>query len=352
MKTAALSCASKPLARAKGFDAQLNAAVFMQTYRPPKAAPTLINPALLVKPKVNLPPDFQQVQTQPTTNNTPTFPAVGQTGFGPTTGATPLVIGQNGTETFKRVPIRVNVNGLSKKARRLSDERREQIAIQAVARQIEPWASGREFSGRLRLRTDPVSFGGSTYNPITGSGPVTVYFDHEPTGEHVGLWKRMGRSFNRYEKGRFEVSIDNAGNASVIAFKSNAVQARVARFLNDKLHLRELFADLFQSQGARSAFFQGVGAAATAGFSLGLAGVIAGHAISDLTAGVKRRKEARTEALHRTINTIAERANQSGRFMTLQEAHRLYANTLEELKPGTIPITLSAFAKRLAVEGL
>ncbi|HLU68150.1 MAG TPA: hypothetical protein VKZ63_17825 [Kofleriaceae bacterium] len=225
---------------------------------------------------------------------------------------------------------------------------RETFAMRAVAE-------------RLRVRGGPSwevstpfeQFVGDASNPVTGSGPIEVLARQKVTPR--GLWARIRHSLSPSSERRFMVLVDPKGQATILSSQPNSFPYRAARYLTQRIPLRELVADGFRSAGVRNGIGMSVGGVGVAA-ATGPMGWIAGGAliyrgVNMMVEGVGRRRVARKQAMTRTVAAI-RRAIKRGETVTLPEAYRTYTRRLEDLKSGTTPLELRSFAEELSTYGL
>jgi hypothetical protein len=239
----------------------------------------------------------------------------------------------------------------------LSNVERRELARRAVEDRVREWMPENQV---LEVRT-AVTEQGRSHNPITGDGLVRVY-THQRLNEGATRWQRVRHYFSRFRKQQFTVNVSPTGHeVRVLSMESLAPQRRVANAIDHAIPVRQVVRDLIASRGATEGAVTASAAltmfthtmmtasndsaSATAGMAVGV-GALLQRALSVTVGGVRRRHEARTEALMTTIDW-ARGLGENGNYPTLSDTYQHYVHVLARDKPGTTPSTIERFAEQL-----
>ncbi len=224
--------------------------------------------------------------------------------------------------------------------RRLTHEERTTLARTVVEQRMADWVPGNQ---ELHVRPGMIS-PNTRSNPVTGEGLINV-FTTQTLRAGATRWQRFRHFFNPYRRQRFVVNVSEAGEATILAFRSEAFHSRLVRLFGGAERIRDFVRDLFVSRGAREGL---VTAAAGVGALMAgqpaVAGAAAMRAIQTTVDGVQRRVAARIEAVETTVRWARASGRRSGQFPTVSDAYSHYQTTLERIKPGTRPVQLEVFA--------
>jgi hypothetical protein len=234
----------------------------------------------------------------------------------------------------------------------LSGEERQAIAMHTVKEAIRAWVPA---GNRLTMRAAIVPFGGDVHNPITGTGPIDIYVKQAPPQQ--GALGRLVGTFRKYSNRKFTVNVDRNGHATILGIDSLAPQYRLASWAATRLPMAQLTSDVLHNDRLQEGLWTtllggGMAMALPTPISWPVAAAAFYRAGNVITKGIKEQDTARSTAFDKTVKWAAEMGQQAGYYPELAETYRFYRGALADDSPGTRPVSVTAFADRLAISGL
>lgn len=225
---------------------------------------------------------------------------------------------------------------------------RGKLAVRAVQQSLVGWTKP---GVKMKVRPAIVPFGGSASNPITGAGPVEVFVEQELSPQR-GFLRNLVARFNPYAKQKYLVHVGEDGETEILERTSLAPHRRVARFLAEKLPLRTLFVDFFNSKRASEGMWTLAGASGSAFVNPYLSGALFMRLATVVRDGIQTQREARRSAIDELVKEARQGKATTGRWMNLRQAYGRYAQLVDEKHEGARPLGLGEFAHALSFRQL